>query len=470
MINEYDPGDPGMPRQTWPRLEQLNEPSLPVLAKFVHACSADSNERTLAVTQLVICLCQLSGRRMLPRLPSIIVVSANNEVPAPVDTFGRLLIPHATDPQEEICLKGPFTGGCAQNAPRTMANAILNKQALPKRNLQNAAEHQQLVRRYFAAQSAGFGYGPSREYAKAWHEAFHLITNDSDELILRLESAEDRALFCKDVVSGNPRLRAPFGYGSDLTLVPKLIAFSGSLAATAMDAALATSLVDLGPPLLILPSLATRGPSINEPMLQFIAECMPRSCVHPVQEPANFLQTPWFDRYGAELRSRLRHLPMTYEYSMQNFARQLYPVCLRIAQWCGKMSATEPEEIMALAKDLCGHCLRGVVLSVAGLAWHGLGIDTCGPHQEFLRVLDYLRSHGPMTGSELLRRGHIADKETRDRLVECFEVEGLVRVDGKTIQATTYAEFVEVLYSRKEFPEPENYWRQATGKSYDVCA
>ena len=71
-----------------------------------------------------------------------------------------------------------------------------------------------------------------------------------------------------------------------------------------------------------------------------------------------------------------------------------------------------------MVKDLCGHSLRGLVLSVAGLAWHGLGFDTGCPHREFMRVLDYLRLRGPMSKSDLHHRGHIENSKTRDKLVE----------------------------------------------------
>jgi hypothetical protein len=119
-----------------------------------------------------------------------------------------------------------------------------------------------------------------------------------------------------------------------------------------------------------------------------------------------------------------------------------------------------------MANDLCGHSLRGLMLSVAGLAWHGLGIDTGCPHQEFMRVLAYLRLRGPMSKSDPHHRGHIDNPKTRDMLVERFEAENLVRVEGKNVKAITYGEFVESLYERKELPQPEDHWRNATGRSY----
>ena len=96
------------------------------------------------------------------------------------------------------------------------------------------------------------------------------------------------------------------------------------------------------------------------------------------------------------------------------------------------------------------------------MAWHGLGIDTGCPHQEFMRVLDFLRIRGPMSKSDLHHRGHIASAKIRDMLVERFEAENLIRVDGKIVKPATYEEFVESLYARKELPPPENFWGKVT--------
>jgi hypothetical protein len=40
--------------------------------------------------------------------------------------------------------------------------------------------------------------------------------------------------------------------------------------------------------------------------------------------------------------------------------------------------------------------------------------------------------------------------------VERFAAENLVRVEGKTVTATSYAEFVAALYARDDLPAPVN--------------
>lgn len=464
MIDLYANPRPDIPPPTWKRLEELNELFLPVMGNFVHACSEDPNERTLAVTSLVTSLCQLCGRRMMRRMPSTLIVNAYDLENDPIDMLAGLLIPPTSEPVSGYSRHPGFLGGTAKDAPWAMAQAIMMKDRLGAVTPINADTHRSWENRYFSAQSAGFGSGPSRPYAEAWHDTFELMTDHGDELILRIESPEDRMRFRKDVVEGAHRLRAPIGYGTNLTLVTKHIGISGSLASREWDTSFATSLVDLGLPLLILPSLATSGPWTKDAFLRFIAGHMPRAFDDPVDEPANLPPSPWFDQYNGELRSRLRHLSAAYDYSMQKLARQLYPACVRIANWCGTFSNGSTEEILALAKDLHQHSVRGLVLGVAGLAWHGLGIDTVVPRAEFLRVLSYVRRKGEVSKSDLLRHGKLSDSTTRDRLVERFEAEGLARVDGKVVTATSYGEFVEDLYGRPELPHPEDHWARLTGK------
>jgi hypothetical protein len=74
-----------------------------------------------------------------------------------------------------------------------------------------------------------------------------------------------------------------------------------------------------------------------------------------------------------ELRGRLRHLPANYEYCIHKLARQIFPVCQRIAGCCGQTAPAR--EVEALWLELCMYTLRGLILSIARLAWHVLGFD-----------------------------------------------------------------------------------------------
>ncbi len=460
-MNRFDPVSPPV---KWEGLEKLSQPVLPVLARFVHGCSNDPATRTASVTLLVTSLWQLTGRSMTELMPSTIVVNAHDLVPDATDLLASMMVanPHGSEPR--VYMEGYFMQGTPAQAPGAMVTAINEKRNLGKVTAYNASIHHDLEERYFAAQRTGFGYGPSRRYAEGWHDAFGLVTERGDEVILRIDSPQDRAAFQKDVLEGAERLRQPLGYGKGLELVTKHIAFSGSLPASQWDAQLANGIVELGIPLLMLPSVAKTPPEIaNQAILDFITESLPKSFNHRVEEPNNLIPNPWFEGYGAELRKRLRHLPANYDHAMQRMVRQLFPVSLRIANCGGTYSGSSTEEITALTYDLCAHATRGLVLSVAGLAWHGLGIDAGCPQQEIARVLEYLRTREPMTLSELLRGAHL-DKKERDRMVECLAAEDLIRVDGKIVTATRYVEFVESLQKRKAFPEPRNHWAEVAGK------
>jgi len=456
-MNRFDPLTPPV---KWAGLEKLSQPALPVLAEFVHGCSKDPATRTASVTQFVTSLWQLTGRSMTAQMPSTIVVNAHDLVPDATDLLASLMVanPHGSEPR--ACLMF----GTPAQATGAMVVAIKENQGLGKVTAYNASIHHDLEERYFAAQRTGFGYGPSRSYSGAWHDCFGLITDRKDEVILRIDRPQDRAAFRKDVLGGAQSLRQPHGYGKGLELVPKHVALSGSLPASQWDAEFANGIVGLGIPLLMLPSVAKTPPVIaNEAIFDFITKSLPRTFDKRVEEPTNLFPDPWFEGYGAELRRRLRHLPADYEHAMQRMIRQLFPVCLRIASWCGKYSGSNNDEIMALTFDLCAHTTRGLVLSVAGLAWHGLGIDAGCPQEKIVRVLKYLRTREPMTRSEMLSGAHL-EKAERDRLVECLSAENLIRVDGKIVTATRYAEFVDRLHERKTFPEPQNHWAKVAGK------
>jgi len=449
MSYRTDPFDQLPPPEPWLRLEQLAAKSHEVLAEFIHGCAQDHNDRTVAVTTLVMTLWQLAGRRMSHRLPSLVLVNAHGYATDPNDMLASHFLAAAGSDGPRIFHEGYFMGGTPAQAP-AMAGAIRDKPKLGAVTSGNASIHTDLENRYFDAQRTGFGYGPARAYAEAWHDAFALITDRDGELVLRLDSSDDREAFLHDVIEDPERVRAPVGYGPGLELVPKTTAISGSISAGKWNADLARGIVDLGLPMLVLPSLAQNAPvTDNLPVFELFASTLPSSFKMPVVEPANFLPDPWFNVYRDELRRRLRYLPADYEYSIHKLGREIFPVCERIAVWSA--SGASPREVEALWLELCMHTLRGIVLSVAGLAWCGLGFD---PGAEALRGLGYLRAKGPMTKSEWNRLAHIDDKEMRDGFVERFADEGLMRVEGKTITAMTYREFVEGLYAREQLPQP----------------
>ena len=80
---------------------------------------------------------------------------------------------------------GYFMGGTPAQAPIAMARAVKEKDELSAVTAWNASLHLDLEQRYFDARRTGFGCGYTRNYAGAWHDAFELITDRGDELVLR---------------------------------------------------------------------------------------------------------------------------------------------------------------------------------------------------------------------------------------------------------------------------------------------
>lgn len=130
----------------------------------------------------------------------------------------------------------------------------------------------------------------------------------------------------------------------------------------------------------------------------------------------------------------------------------LVAVCVLIKIKDTLLHTATPKHIGDLYWNLHTRAFRGITLGVAALAWHCLGFDPGCPRDKAMKVLRDLRTKGSMSSSDILRYGHLKDKEQRNVLVKCLTAEGLIRIEGTTIRATTFAEFVDTLHSRPELP------------------
>lgn len=450
------------------KLQQMAEPLHRVLAKFIHDRKENPTAQTAAVSTLVFSLWQAAGTGMTHRQPSLLLVGdSGQKAPTPLDEFAASLVNAQGYTKPEVPKDGPHMFGTIEGAPTAMEAAL--RQYRKRRTHASMKwvleELQMLENHFFAAQKTGFGSGPTRPYAAAWHEIFGLMTERDCQAILRLESDEDRSAFRRHVVEEPEKLQAALGYGPELELVSKRLSISGTLSPTEWDQELADAAVDLGMPMIFLPVPAGFTDPIEvHPALEFASVAIPKAFGSPLEEPVNFAAGEWFSRYADALRIRLRALPPEYEFATQRMARQILPVCLRLAGWMGRFSGASAEECDALALDLCTHALRGLVISIAGLVWHGYGLDVDVPREQAMKVLDSIRNKGPMSRSDVARRNRLS-KETRDALLKSFEAEDLVRVEGKVVTATTYPEFVEALYARAEFPEPPCHWDAVGGEA-----
>jgi hypothetical protein len=455
----YKPDFPPFPMRHYPNLDPVpgRKLPLPTLADWIHGCAEDTATRTAVVTTFVLSACQLAGHNLTHRMPSLILVRPDDaQALALTDLVSRFVTEDRVSAEEYR--KTSRVAGTPEHALKYMNFLLTEAQNLRNGGPLSTSDSQFYGDNFFAAQNDLYGTGASRSYAEAWHENFGLITDRDNRLILHLDTPKDVQAFRQDVMDKNPKLTMPTGYCAGLQQGSKEIAIAGAMSPEQWHADLARNLVDLPFPILLLPQPGAA--TFTLPDDDFIGALIGLSSGNlkgPVTEPYSVLPIPWFEHYFALLCQRLRHLPADYGHAFERLARQLPGGCIQYVQLLGTCTTKNEFEIGALAFDLYAYTLRGLTISMAGLAWHCLGFDPGCTRQEASRVLEYLRANGPMSSSDLLRKAHLT-KELRDVLVKRLAEQDLVEIDGKIIRALGYEEFVERLYARKEFLEPENYW------------
>jgi hypothetical protein len=443
------------------RLKSLGEPTHEVLSDLVHGCSPAPGTQTITAAALVFSLWQLRGRALTEHVPSMLLLDAGEAAPDPVDELSRSLV-------HDEGANRPKTDNNLPNAPikpehsqRVMADAIIERARLGEGVTEDPILRDRasaLETRFINARLAGYGCGNSRPYSQAWNEHLGLITDDHDQLILRLNSAPDRVTFRQDVLGATGKLLAPDGIGSGLQWTRKSVSISGSLTPDLWDEALVRGIIELGLPILLLPHVGDGPLTIpNQPALDVIPTLWHSA---PGRRATTSLPLPpvdWFEAHATDVRRRLHTLPGTgtYEFAILQVLHQLGGVCNQIAHFAADSEAS-PEHVSALFWDLHTRAFRGITLGVAALAWHCPGFDPGCPREKALKALKDLRRKGAMSRSDVLRGARL-NKEERDLLLERLAAEDLVRVEGKTVTALTCAEFVAALHARPELPHAANF-------------
>lgn len=229
-------------------LLKMNEPRHRVLAEFMGGCSPDPATRTIATTALVLSLWQVAGWRMTHRPPSMLLLNATESTPDPIDRMADTIASYRgrKGPAEKGV--GQLVGATPSQADTAMRMAVMRRQQLGKPVALNAAGITQQVQRFHTARTTAHGEGPTRGYSNAWDEQLGLITDDDNQVILRLDAPRDHAAFRRDVIENPESLREPQGIGGMLQMVRKSISVSGSLTSDLWDGRLAHSIVELGLP------------------------------------------------------------------------------------------------------------------------------------------------------------------------------------------------------------------------------
>ena len=427
-----------------------------MLTDFLHGCSSDSSTRTTAAATLALTLWQRMGRTSTPALPSMLLVNAGAAEADPVDTFANTLATGLDRKEPQAVNTGAFACGTPEMARRAVFNAVERRKLLGAAGPNNEAQILGLIDRFHAARRTGYGSGLAAHYAGAWHEKLGWMTDPCDTAILRLDRPEDHAAFREDVLTRPERLIHPLGPGKGLGDANKTLAVSGSLPEAEWDSELASGLVELGLPMFFLPHVESKpligGEALRMKALTFTSGIVGYQGGWQMTAAARLPDDPWSKHYEARLRRRLCHLPGAYEFSVLRAVRELAPVCVRIVEQFAAPGTPTPE-LGKIYGDLYSMALRGIVIGVAGLAYHGLGIGPWNQHGAILEVLQHLRQAGPISRRDFQLKFRVLAKD-RDALLGQLAAEGLVQLEPRLITAVPLAEFVQALHGRREFPEP----------------
>ena len=447
-------------------LIKLAEPAHQVIAEFIHGCSTDEATRTAATTAFVMSVWQLQGIRITESVPSLLLVNAGKDEEDPIDGVIRGLVHNPKDNEPRVQTAGPFAGGSIELAKRAMRSSLGKRRRIGNVSADRTSqviEARNLEERFHAASITAHGCGYSRPYSEAWHPEYGLLTDMNGQIILRLNDDKDRQAMAGDIKDNPVKLGFPEGVGRNLFPVAKHITLSGSV--TRVQARNVAQIVAMGIPVLMVPHTGSSPLAVkNMPGLRSFAHLWLHAVVPPVPTSFHLPASDWNRTYRDVLQKRLARLPYDYSFAIQQALHHLDGVCDRIV-WFSATPPTPKAELAALASDLYSHSLRGLTLSVVGLAWFGWGIEL-SPEAEPLRgkaieLLKRARKEGGISMTACLKNLHL-NANQRDMLIEGLTHEGLIRVEGKDVVATTYREFVTALYQRPEFPAVQRKWRESS--------
>jgi hypothetical protein len=435
-----------------------------VLSGFIHGCAPDPATRTAATAAFVLSQWQLSTGPLTSQTPSMLLIRPEGTGPDPIDDFVRTLVHDEKENEPRVQREGPFVNGPINLAPKAMENAMHSRWKLGEHirpdDLGRKREAEAAEEKFRAAQVTGHGYGRARPYSKAWHPDYGLLTDADDQLILRLNNDEDRSGFCRDLLEAPGKIVLPLGPGANLFPVVKTVSISGALTPDDLwTNNLAGMMLASGRPFFVLPHVADahlRGTGLRA--LRCFAKIWQSHQLNRVEAAPQLPCSDWVRRYHLALRERLAVLPLQAMFPILQAIHQLEGICERIVGVARGPHTTEDQAI-ALLSDLYHHTLRGLVIGVASHLWFGVGLMPGEAHDDMRekaeRLLRRLRDKGPATMTDLLKNFHFSKRE-RDSLLEQLAGLGLLQVDGSTVAATSYRDFVEGLYASDEFPAVES--------------
>lgn len=426
-----------------PAHEQTSEPAYLALEDFICNCSNDPETRESMTSALVLDLWQLGARGNKNQLPSTVLVpTANKDTDFILNALHQLSNYHREiqHPIPPTINYGPNPADYASFKMQSAVQALDQYQA-------EFAPVTELEKDYHEARIIGYGTGDVAPYVRGWDRALGLVTDQRNAIHLHLHEQEDWNAFRRDLENEPGKLNAPTGIGQQLQVVDKAMSFTGTLPADQLDYELVDSMLNLGLPIFFQPH------SCTEPLRgldnKYLTHFVGRMRAIPDLLICNFTQLPedkLVGYYQNWIWQRLSKLPARYRFGVMETVHQLQGVCEQLAIFShpSPYQYNGSSKIKALARNLFTCVLRSIALSLAFLAWHGLGIEPGCSVRTTRKVLKLLREDGgSVSRRDVQRFVGFSTATKRDQVLEELENQGLVTLDDNLVSATTMPEFIQ---------------------------
>lgn len=417
--------------------EQIIEPVYKVIPEFMDKCSDDPETREAAVSSLLFSFWQLASRGVMRQVPSTILVNASSEKGQDhILKAIRKLCNHDGDKKQQ-------DSEATKRAPEAMLRASLTEQWI-RANPASAHSKSSWPQIYNKERIIGFGQGKVSNYTCARHPQLGLITDEKNSIILKLNGAADWKAFRHDLLNEPQILQEPAGISTELDLVVKSLALNGSLEAARCDAELVDGILELGLPFFFLPHTTSKPIKIpNYPALSYFALKLDTTANMLPSSTPLLPKDKWCQYYQNWIFKRLCLLPANYRFCILETVHQLQDVSELLALYSGPANGESTPEIRALTTNLFNIVLRSIALSLAFLAWHGLGIELSCSLAQARKALKVLREDGgSMKLRDVQRAAGFSTAEKRDEVLAQLEDQGLVSLDDNLVSATTMPEFI----------------------------
>jgi len=292
-----------------------------------------------------------------------------------------------------------------------------------------------------------FGSDRIRSYRYKKHQDYGATSPQSGHRIHSLTSFEDVALFQGDILSGEENPFRPAGIHVTGQWVQKICPVLGWLHSARWNCDLVHACLKEGYQVLFAPVTATPRDHIPHRkvireflMLMFFSLGNGNEVLRRLESCGD---DPEVKQYENSIRCLSSGLPLQYQFFILETIRGLHSVTLLLTRWLTRQRGTQEKPLGDLCHELYCSALRGILLGLASLQFHGYNIGISFAAQSYGEELEALRdSETPMTRRLFQRRFPKYRQEDRDKLLDHFARNGLVHLAGKSVHATGFDQFL----------------------------